>query len=167
MSKRSFTVDISGNEHLEQWRPIPGFVGKYEASNLGRIRSARGILKQRLHITRRYPVVELSLPPGSREHLVHRLVLLAFRGEPPVGNECRHLNGNRTDNRLVNLAWGTHSENSIDQVIHGTHRETRRTHCLYGHLFDDANTIITPKGHRKCRACKRLYDNARYHASRQ
>lgn len=53
--------------------------------------------------------------------MIHRLVLLAFRGEPPKGHVCRHLNGNRTDNRLENIVWGTSSENRLDQIAHGTH----------------------------------------------
>lgn len=28
-----------------------------------------------------------------------------------------------------------------------------RTHCKRGHLFDEANTYIGPKGKRRCRAC--------------
>ncbi len=52
---------------------------------------------------------------------VHSLVLEAFRGPCPPKMECRHLNGNRVDNRLDNLTWGTPSENNYDRVRHGTH----------------------------------------------
>ena len=51
---------------------------------------------------------------------VHRLVLEAFVGPCPPGCETRHLNGNPADNRLCNLAWGTHRENAADKVRHGT-----------------------------------------------
>ena len=37
--------------------------------------------------------------------------------------ECRHLNGNRQDNRLVNLCWGTRHENIMDAVKHGTWKQ--------------------------------------------
>jgi DNA invertase Pin-like site-specific DNA recombinase len=47
-------------------------------------------------------------------------VLEAFVGECPPGHECRHLNGNKTDNRVENLAWGTSAENARDRVRHGT-----------------------------------------------
>lgn len=165
MSKHAFAVDISGREHLERWRPIPGFVGKYEASNLGRIRGPRCILKQRLN-PRGYPVVELSIPPGSRESLVHRLVLSAFAGLPREGQECRHLNGSQTDNRVENLAWGSHSENSVDQVIHGTHRNISKTHCVRGHEFTSENTYIRANGTRLCMVCKRVVENNAYHRRR-
>ena len=50
----------------------------------------------------------------------HVLVIVAFRGLKPAGQECRHLNGNKHDNRLVNLVWGTHKENMSDARKHGT-----------------------------------------------
>lgn len=168
MSKHAHTVEIAGREHLEQWRPVPGFEGLYEASNLGRIRSPRVILKQRLN-NMGYPVVELSKDGRSRESLVHRQVIKAFFGEPQPGMECRHLNGVPTDNRIENLAWGTHSENSIDQVIHGTHRNVRKTHCPRGHEFTPENTYIQPSnGGRICRQCRpKSYWREYYQANKE
>ncbi len=57
--------------------------------------------------------------------LIHRLVLETYIGLCPDGMECRHLNGNRTDNRLENLCWGTRSENRFDAIKHGTHVDNR------------------------------------------
>jgi HNH endonuclease len=57
---------------------------------------------------------------GQEYRQVHRLVLEAFAGPCPPGRECRHLNGNPADNRLSNLAWGTHVENMRDRIRHGT-----------------------------------------------
>ena len=51
---------------------------------------------------------------------LHRLVLDAFVGSHPVGLQCRHLNGNKTDNRISNLKWGTAKENKADAIKHGT-----------------------------------------------
>ena len=55
---------------------------------------------------------------NSRQHncAVHRLVLETYVGQCPDGMECRHLNGNRKDNRLENLCWGTHGENFQDSI---------------------------------------------------
>ena len=51
---------------------------------------------------------------------VHQLVLLTFRGKCPQGYESRHLNGDKLDNRLINLRWGTPQENHADRILHGT-----------------------------------------------
>lgn len=51
---------------------------------------------------------------------VHRLVLEAFVGPCPEGQQCRHLDGNPLNNQLSNLAWGTPRENHADSVRHGT-----------------------------------------------
>lgn len=113
------------------WRPIPGFDG-YEVSDVGEVRSWRPIsawasvpteprlLQQSSH-AKGYRNV--SLGTGTRlstTRPVHRLVLEAFVGPRPVGMECRHLNGNRSDNRLANLCWGTSLDNSRDRRVHGT-----------------------------------------------
>lgn len=63
----------------------------------------------------------------SVKHRIHRLVCLTFIGEPN-GLVVRHLNGNSTDNRFDNLAYGTQSDNEQDSVKHGTHyRNTKFT----------------------------------------
>lgn len=54
----------------------------------------------------------------GKTRLVHRLVLEAFSGVCPTGLEARHLNGDRKDNRLCNLAWGTREENIEDKKRH-------------------------------------------------
>lgn len=67
--------------------------------------------------------LQLMLSDGARRTTkrIHCLVLEAFVGPRPAGMECRHLNGNSSDNRLENLRWGTRVENQQDSVKHGTH----------------------------------------------
>lgn len=62
----------------------------------------------------------IQFPDGSRQY-VHRLVCSAFHGPCPSPEyQVRHLNGDRADNRAVNLAWGTREENNADKYLHGT-----------------------------------------------
>jgi hypothetical protein len=51
---------------------------------------------------------------------LHRVVLVAFVGPQPIGMECRHLDGDKRNNRLGNLCWGTREENAQDSIRHGT-----------------------------------------------
>ncbi|WJY27425.1 HNH endonuclease [Sporosarcina trichiuri] len=121
---------------LEEWKDIPGHEGKYQVSNLGRVRSldryVRGETKNGTEFKRlaRGKILtpgvftkcgHLSLPLGRRTHgrPVHQLVLLAFEGPCPEGMEVRHLNGDPQDNRLANLEYGTRTENILDVYRQG------------------------------------------------
>lgn len=113
----------------EQWAPALGFPG-YEVSNFGRVRSlprtgGRGrkfkgrILKQ--HPNRKgYMQVGLCIDGVVSNQMIHRLVLESFVGEAPTYQQCRHLDGNRANNKLTNLCWGTLQENHQDKIAHGT-----------------------------------------------
>lgn len=59
----------------------------------------------------------------KRRKKVHRLVIEAFRGPPTEGQVCRHLDGDRTNNDINNLVWGTRSENAQDAVKHRKMRQ--------------------------------------------
>lgn len=69
-----------------------------------------------------YLHVHLYHNKKRRRYLVHHAVLNAFVGKCPKGMECRHLDGNKQNNRLSNLKWGTKSENVQDTIRHGTHK---------------------------------------------
>jgi phage FluMu protein Com len=60
---------------------------------------------------------------------VHWLVARAFLGPRPDGMEIRHLDGDYQNCTASNLLYGTKSENALDAVQHGTHRETRKVRC--------------------------------------
>jgi hypothetical protein len=119
----------------ETWKPVPGFEGRYEVSDFGRVRSldrvtmrrfidgtVRGLpVHGRIRVSHAKASGHMALVLGKKtRRYVHDLVLRAFIGPPPVGCECRHLNGNPADNRLVNLAWGTRGRNVQDKKWHGS-----------------------------------------------
>jgi len=71
-----------------------------------------------------YPVVNLATGDGRyRMRRVNRLVLEAFVGPCPTGKECCHDDGNRGNNALGNLRWGTKLDNSADRKRHGTDKQ--------------------------------------------
>ncbi len=112
---------------------IPGLSG-YQADAVGNIwsllqrcysKNRRGVRyrigKKAKKLKSRISAGYLALAIRGNTHLVHRLVLLAFRGVPKPGHDvARHLDGNKTNNRINNLAWGTYEENEADKTVHGT-----------------------------------------------
>ncbi len=81
---------------------------------VGNLRSLAG------YLTHGYPHVSVLMPDGRhRPYPVHRMVLFAWKRPDTPGEVCRHLNGIKTDNRPVNLEWGTESENVRDRDLHG------------------------------------------------
>lgn len=110
----------------EIWKDIPDYIGLYQASNLGLIRSLikwngtnSRILQQTSRKDGRWKVV-LCKNNKKKTHKVHRLILQTFVGKCPFGMECRHLDGDPGNNQLKNLCWGFHSDNEKDKVRHGT-----------------------------------------------
>ena len=116
---------------IEQWKDIPGYEGLYKVSDLGRVKSlnrinpyGRFVKGKILKLIRNgkygHLMTHLCKNNRSKNYLVHRLVLLAFVGQCPKGMETRHLDGNPTNNHLINLKWGTAKENQQDSIRHGT-----------------------------------------------
>ena len=157
----------------EEWRPVVGFEGSYEVSSLGRVRSLDRTISNPLPsgTVRRQQVKGRILKPGvakcggylyvnlsrgnknQRSHHVHRLVMDAFVGPLPDLMQTRHLNGDPSDCRLANLAYGTPAENGLDKRRHGTSGWTDR--CKRGHPRTPENTKWRREGFRECIPCMR------------
>jgi hypothetical protein len=160
-------VEVVPMTGIEEWRPVTIAPGRYEVSNMGRVRSVglngRQPRDKSVFLVQGYPKVTLYPAVGQRAMLsVHRLVALAFLGpQPDEKSVVRHLDGNPKNNVTANLAWGTASENMRDAVRHGTHAKTRQTHCKNGHPLSGANVRIRVNGHRRCLECARIRNLAR------
>jgi hypothetical protein len=102
----------------EEWRPVVGWEGLYEISNLGVVRRASAgrltyagrILKPCAH-NAGYVMVGFSAGARKERVLVHRVVALAFLGPVPPSQEVNHRNGLKTDNRLENLEYVSRARN--------------------------------------------------------
>lgn len=101
----------------ERWLPVVGYEGLYEVSDLGRVRTVR-IRKHDVN-DHGYAMIFLSRNGKVRYIPVHRLVGEAFLGPLPPGLMTRHGPGGKLDNRLMNLCYGTNSENQIDRARDG------------------------------------------------
>lgn len=101
---------------------IEEFPGYY-ADSEGTIWRKRGseFFRVSTHTKRGYCLAILGLDGKWIHRKVHRLVLMALIGDPKEDqNETKHFNGNRDDNRLENISWGTSQENADDRIRHGT-----------------------------------------------
>lgn len=164
-------------ESTEQWRPVVGYEGAYEVSDLGQVRSMdrlvpckggfRSSRGQTLKATPR-PSGYLQVGLAGKSALVHSLVARAFLGERPSGYEVCHNNGDPADNRVVNLRIDTISSNRRDTIAHGRNVAANRTHCPQGHPYDETNTGRTADGKaRRCLTCHRAREHARHHAKKE
>lgn len=111
----------------EIWRPVKGYEGIYEVSNIGNVRSlsrkdSRGRFHKGRYISTRvnphtgYPVAHLCLDGEKKLREVHRLVAEAFIPNPENKREVDHINTIRNDNRVENLRWVTSRENKYNPI---------------------------------------------------
>lgn len=118
----------------EEWRPVVGYEGKYEVSNLGRLRTlgsrishSRSGYNQRhtkLHnfsIEKQWGYICVGLWEGGKckQRMLHRLVAEAFL--PNLNNLpfVNHIDGNKRNNIVSNLEWCTAKENAQHAIRTG------------------------------------------------
>lgn len=96
---------------MEIWKDIPGFEGRYQVSDEGRVRNAAGrLLKPSTHRDG-YQHIKLSMGGKTRSAFVHRLVAVAFLPAVPGRCEVDHLDCDKRNNAATNLEWVNRCEN--------------------------------------------------------
>lgn len=109
-------------ELVEIWKPIMGYEGFFEVSNLGRVRSLdreivryngthikRGKLKAICNLSKGYKGVLLCKDGIQKTHKVHRLVAEAFLPNPDNLPQVNHKDEDKTNN----MVW-VNEDGSID-----------------------------------------------------
>ena len=166
---------------IEQWRTIKGFEGRYEISNLGRVRSLPRLVPHPRGSKKQFKGKIISLHPTSNGYLsaalyvdgttrrnmnVQRMVAEAFIPNPDNLPEVEHKDKNRANNRVDNLKWITRLGNVCRGEEHPMHKLTAeqvryiRTQLAAGAyvsdlagLFDVSRTAVYAiKNNKKWRA---------------
>ena len=110
----------------EQWKPIGGYGGKYEVSDLGRVRQGEKSVNQ-YKDGKGYLRVSLYKDGAQRNVKVHRLVALAFIPNPDNLPMVNHKDEVKTNNRVDNLEWCT----SLYNTNYGTGKyRAAKTHWV-------------------------------------
>jgi HNH endonuclease/NUMOD4 motif len=125
----------------EEWRSIPllGFPDRYQVSNFGSFRTLayvdrRGWNRRERIIKCADAQISIRLDNGQKKWFaLAALILHAFVGPPPKGCRLsRHLDDDRSNNRLDNLAWGTDLDNIRDAKSNFLHNG--KSFASYGRL---------------------------------
>lgn len=115
---------IGGREMKEIWKDIKGYEGRYQVSNLGRVKSLcyhhgtnERILKQKKN-QNGYVVANLY-KKGDKGKLktVHRLVAEAFIPNPNNLPQINHKDEDKTNNKVFNLEWCDGRYNTIYSIL--------------------------------------------------
>lgn len=143
------------------WKDIPGYENLYEVSDTGIVRSKlrkviykdSTIAIHKSKVLKPYPNknykydkitglrVTLSKNDIQVRFFIHQLVMFAFMGPCPEGNEVAHNDSDIYNNNLSNLRYTTHSENEMDKIVNGTMR--------YGkvhHNHKNRYKVLDPEG---------------------
>jgi hypothetical protein len=114
---------------MEEWRDVAGYEGKYQVSNMGRVKSVARMVKRAKATSACHPINERIRKQATDKkgykrvglmkdgklvtEKVHRLVSIAFIPNPHNLPQVNHINGAKDDNRAENLEWADNSKNQI------------------------------------------------------
>lgn len=102
----------------EQWKDILGYEGRYQVSDMGRVK-ALSFMQRWRHGLRRvrerilvqqainsgYQIVRLHLDNVRSARTVHRLVAQAFHPGADPALDVNHIDGDKKNNTATNLEW--------------------------------------------------------------
>lgn len=166
----------------ELWEPVD-FGANYQVSNHGQVHNLK-TGKALTGTINKDGYVRFCLSDADGKHWnvsAHVLVMRAFAGPCPDGQQVRHLDGDPTNNRWApgseedaraaggNLIYGTPAQNCEDRdKRHGRNGHANKTNCgTCGLPYDDKNTYINPAGARVCRNCVRASGRRHDQANRE
>lgn len=138
---------------MEIWKPIKGYEGLYEISNLGNVKCVEHKCKGRfgnlrtvkehmmkcvLNKTNGYYYVSLSKGDRGKTFAVHRLVANAFIPNPNNLQILNHIDENKQNNVIDNLEWCT-------SLYNNTYNDVHKKRKRYSHTWEYEKDNIIKK----------------------
>lgn len=124
---------------VEVWKPINGFDGRYEISNLGNVKSmnymSHGYAKNLVPKTNNKGYLWVELWKGGKRYCmqIHRLVALHFIEKADDKRDfVNHIDENPKNNVVSNLEWCTQKENMGAYFNNHPERRRRERHRSSG-----------------------------------
>lgn len=97
----------------EIWKNIEGYNGKYQISNLGRVKSFTRLKNGYIRVLSKSKKGYLRVSIEGKTLVIHRLVASAFIPKIKGKNQVNHKDGNLENNCVDNLEWVDNRENNI------------------------------------------------------
>jgi hypothetical protein len=126
------------NDIDENWKDIDGYEGRYQVSNLGRIKSLNYIKSKKTKIIKcnrdndGYYSVVLYKNVKPKRYKIHRLVALMFIENPYNKPQVNHIDACKWNNNVNNLEWCTAKENLRHAWNMGLMEKSRDAFRKYG-----------------------------------
>ena len=139
------------SENIEIWKPVVGYEGLYEVSNLGKVKAIkwhRGEEEKEMKpytTYKGYLRLRLTKNGKGKQFQIHRLVAEAFIPNPENKPYIDHINTDRTDNRVENLRWVTNKENCNNPISKQNYSKSNKDKTAVPILQFDKNMNFIKK----------------------
>lgn len=136
-------------ENIEIIKPLNGF-NKYLISSLGYIKNKNNRIIKTFFSNRGYPIISLySNDKIKKSYNFHYLMAENFLIKENDNLEIDHIDGDKTNNKLNNLRYVSHSENQKNRKLWG-HKSNKSGHH---HIYKCKNFYKVSFKHNKLRHC--------------
>lgn len=158
----------------EVWRDITGHKGKYQISNIGRIKSLKRIVfsksgysfvvHEKITFGNKKPngYYVFNLKRGGSSAYISRLVAQAFIPNPDNKPHVNHIDGVPANNKVANLEWCTHKENMRHAWRTGLFESSRkkaRINC--GNRFRGEKSYTSKLSNRDVLSVRKLHNKGK------